>query len=162
MLRILVGKISVVAVVLIGFMILDWIPAAASENVINKRIELMRKDVLGNFKVIMNFVKSSEVSIADVQKAAKGLQTAAAQVPTLFIKGTGRPDVSDLETRALEKIWEDWASFEKANNAMSAYASDVAIAAAKGDTEGVNNGFGMIGREGCGGCHRLFRGPKAK
>ena len=160
--RFMLGTIAGVTLAVVGVIALDTAPAAADGHVIKDRIDLMRKGVLGNFKVIKKFAKSGEGSIADVEKAAKGVQAAAAKVPALFPKGTGRPDVDDKKTRALAKIWDDWATFEKANNAMASHAGAVAMAAAKGDADGVKKSFGMMGKEGCGGCHKPFRGPKAE
>jgi cytochrome c556 len=161
--RILIGAISVLSLALIGVLALDVAPGAADgHDVIKMRIELMRKDVLGNFKVIKGFVKEGKGSMADVGKAAKGIQAAAGKIPTLFLKGTGRPDVDDKTTRSLAKIWEDWGTFEKARKAMSAHAGHVATYADQGKADEVMKHFGLMGKEGCGACHKPFRGPKAK
>ena len=143
--------------------VMDTSPAHADNHaVIKQRIELMRKGVLGNFKVIKAFAKDGKGSMADVAAAAKGVEAAAGKLLPLFPKGTGRPDYSDKETRSLAKIWEDWATFERANNAMATHAVAIAKHAAAKNADGVKTSFGMMGREGCGGCHKPFRGPKAK
>lgn len=155
-----------IAGLLIGFfaiVFMDTSPAYADNHaVIKQRIELMRKGVLGNFKVIMAFAKDGKGSMADVAAAAKGIKASAEKLLPLFPKGTGRPNYSDKETRSLAKIWEDWATFEKANNAMAMHAVAIAKHAAAKDADGVKASFGMMGKEGCGGCHKPFRGPKAK
>ena len=161
--QILIGAISGLSLALIGLLALDIAPATAGDHgVIKKRIELMRKDVLGNFKVIIGFVKKGKGSMADVEKAAKGIQVAAGKIPALFPKGTGRPDVDDKTTRSLAKIWEDWGTFEKATNAMGVHAGHVSMYAVQGNANEVKKHFGLIGKEGCGACHKSFRGPKAK
>lgn len=161
--RFLIGAISGLSLALIGTVAIDVAPAAADgHGVIKKRIDLMRKDVLGNFKVIKAFVKDGKGDMAAVEKAAKGVQAAADKIGPLFPKGTGRPDVDAKTTRSLAKIWEDWATFQKASDAMGSQAGLVAMSAAKGDADGVKKHFGLMGKEGCGGCHKPFRGPKAK
>ena len=161
--RILIGAISGLSLVLIGVLALDVAPAAADgHDVIKKRNELMRKDVLGNFKVIIGFVKEGKGSMADVGKAAEAIQVAAGKIPALFPKGTGRPDVDDKTTRSLAKIWEDWGKFEKATKAMAAHAGHVAMYADQGNADEVKKHFGLMGKEGCGACHKSFRGPEAK
>ena len=151
---------------LIGFfaiVFMDTSPAYADNHaVIKQRIELMRKGVLDNFKVIMAFAKDGKGSMADVAAAAKGIKASAEKLLPLFPNGTGRPDYSDKETRSLATIWEDWATFEKANNAMATHAVAIAKHAAANNADGVKVSFGMMGKEGCGGCHKPFRGPKAK
>ena len=160
--RFMIGTIAGFTLALVGVIVLNTPPATAHEHVIKERIDLMRQGVLGNFQVIKAYVKDGKGAMADVEKAAKGVQAAAAKVPALFSKGTGRPDVDEQKTRSLAKIWEDWVTFEKANNAMASHAGAVAAAAAKGDADGIKKSFGMMGKEGCGGCHKPFRGPKAK
>lgn len=161
--RIFVGAVAGLAIGVVGILALDTAPAQSGQmGEIKQRIEVMKKGVLGNFKVIKGFAKEGKGSMADIEKAAMGIQAAAKQIPALFPKGTGRPDVDEKKTRALSKIWDDWATFIKANDAMSAHAGAVAMAASKNDAEGVKKAFGMMGKEGCGGCHKPFRGPKAK
>ena len=160
--RIHIGIICGMGFLMVSLIALDTAPAVAADDIIKKRIELMRKGILGNFRVIKNFAKSGEGSAADVEKAAKGIQAAAAKVLPLFPNGSGRPDYDDNTTRALGKIWYDWPTFKKANSAMSKHASHVAIYAAQGNPEDVKKHFKLMGKEGCGGCHKLFRGAKVE
>jgi cytochrome c556 len=156
--RILIGAILGLSLALVG--VLDVAPAAADGlGVIKKRIELMRKEVLGNFKVIKGFVKEGKGSMVDVGKAAAGIQAAAGKIPALFPKGTGRPDVDDKTTRSLATIWEDWGTFGKAAKAMGGHAGHIAMYAGKGNADEVKKHFGLMGKEGCGACHKPFRGP---
>ena len=72
---------------------------------------------------------------------------------SLFPKGTDRGELGAKATRAKPEIWSDWSTFETKLGALKKVASKVAdgdMAAAKG-----------IGKT-CGGCHKLFRGKKAK
>ena len=135
---------------------------SADTAVIKERIEFMKKSVLGNFKVISAYAKDGKGTLAEVEKAAKGLQEASGKIPALFPKGTGRPDVDEKTTRALSKIWEDWASFEKAAKATGEHAGHVAMYAAQGNAEEVKKHAGLIGKEGCGACHKAFRGEAVK
>lgn len=161
--RLVAVAIAVVMINSLAIIFMDTSPAEADNHgVIQKRIELMRKSVLGNFKVIVAYVKDGKGSMADVGIAAKGLEVGAGKLLPLFPKGTGRPNYSNQETRALSKIWEDWATFEKANNAMASHAAVIVEHAGNNNTDGIKKSFGMMGKEGCGGCHKHFRGPKAK
>jgi cytochrome c556 len=161
--RILISVISGLSLALIGVLALHVEPAAADDqSVIKNRIELMWKDVLGNFKIIKGFVKEGKGSMADVGKAANDIQAAADKIPVLFPKGTGRPDVDSKTTRSLATIWEDWGTFEKVAKAMGTHAGHVAMYAGQGNADEVKKHFGLMGKEGCGTCHKLFRGPKVK
>ena len=155
--------IAAAVVAAIGIMATDiGIAESADMAVIKQRIELMKKDVLGNFKVINAFVKDGKGTMADVEKAAKGLQAAAGKIPAMFPKGTGRPDVDEKTTRALSKIWDDWAGFEKAAKALGEHAGHIAMYAAQGNADEVKMHAGLAGKEGCGACHKPFRGKEVK
>ena len=135
---------------------------AAEMPIIEKRIDTMKKVVLKNFKVVKEFVKDGKGSAADVAKAADALVAVAPKIPGLFPKGTGRPDVDAKTTRALPKIWEDWAGFEAAAKALGAEAAKLSMVAAKGGKDAIAAQFGATGKKGCGGCHKPFRGKKVE
>ena len=58
--RFMLRTIAGVTLALVGVIELDTVPADADDHVIKERIHLMRKGVLGNFKVIMAFVKDGK------------------------------------------------------------------------------------------------------
>jgi cytochrome c556 len=156
-------SVAVALIITFAIVFMDTSMAEADNHgVIKKRTELMRNEVLGNFKVILRHVKGGKGSMSDVGIAARGLEAAAGKLLPLFPKGTGRPNYSAEETRSLNKIWEDWATFEKANNAMASHAAAIVVHAASNNANGLKESFGMLGKEGCSGCHKSFRGPKAK
>ena len=161
--RLVTGAIAVVMINSVAIIFMGTSPGKADNDVvIQKRIELMRKDVLGNFKVIVAHVKDGKGSMTNVGNAAKGLETASGKLLSLFPKGTGRPNYSNQETRSLSKIWDDWATFEKANNAMASQAAAIFEHAINNNLDGIKKCFRIMGKEGCGSCHKYFRGPKAK
>lgn len=138
-------------------------PAHADGHaVIEKRIAYMKNDILKPFLTIKGFVKDGKGSAADVAKAATALSAAAGGIVADYPKGSGRGDHDDKVTRALPKIWEDWAGFEKAAAALGAEAAKLASVAAGGDKDAIGAQFGMVGKNGCGGCHKPFRGEKVK
>ncbi len=54
------------------------------------------------------------------------------------------------------------AAFKQAADMMSVYALKVADAAGSGDKKAMGAAMGQLGKKGCGGCHKDFRGPKPK
>lgn len=135
--------------------------AADGKGAIEQRRALM-KSISKDFKPIKAFVKSGKGTAADVEKQAKAINASTGKVLALFPKGTGRGDFSDKETRALPAIWKDWAGFEKANKALADESAKLASIAAGGDKDAIAKQVGVMGKVGCGGCHKPFRGAKAK
>jgi len=136
--------------------------AADGKEAIEKRIALMKGGVLKNFLYVKKFVKEGKGTPAGVSAHAYLLNDASKQVVALFPKGTGRGDYDDKTTRALAKIWEDWAGFKKAAAALTAESMKLAEVAGGGDKDAIAAQFGTMGKNGCGGCHKPFRGAKAK
>ena len=93
MTRSITGAIAGLLIGTFASVVMDTSPAYADNHaVIKQRIELMRKGVLGNFKVIKAFAKDGKGSMADVAAAAEGIKASAEKLLPLFPKGTGRPD----------------------------------------------------------------------
>ena len=144
------------------FYFIDISPVRAEKDiVIEQRINLMRTDVLVNFRVIKAFVKEGKGSIEEVGAAAKVLAAAADKFLPLFVKGTGRPDVNETKTRSIQEIWDEWPTFEKANDAMRRNANNIVRQASEGLTDELEQTFVLLGKEACRTCHKQFRGPKA-
>jgi cytochrome c556 len=115
-----------------------------------------------DMKVIQGFVKDGKGTAADVAVKAAAIAATAKGLPPLFPKGSGRPDMSDKDTRATPKIWTDWAGFEKHADTLVVEAGKLAEVANGGDTKAIAAQFGKVGKEACGGCHKAFRGEKVK
>lgn len=145
-----------------GLLALTGQASAADMSIVEKRKDTMKKVVLKNFKVVKDFVKEGKGSAQDVAKAADALVAVAPKLPALFPKGTGRPDVDAKKTRALPKIWEDWAGFEAAAKILGAEAAKLSMVAAGGNKDAIAAQFGVTGKKGCGGCHKPFRGKKVE
>ena len=136
--------------------------AAGDEAVIKKRVTLMKKEISKPFKVVKNFVKKGEGSAADVAASARIMSAAAGKITSMYPKGTHRGAYDEKLTRALPKIWEDWAGFEAAAKTLAAETAKLAAVAATGDAAAIKAQAGAVGKKGCGGCHKPFRGDKVK
>jgi len=119
-------------------------------------------DAVKDRKAAMKTVAKSNKAMGKAAKAgdkaaavanANALIASAKQFVTLFPKGTDRGKLGEKATRAKPEIWAEWSKFETANNAMIAQAMKVAA----GDLSAAK----AMGKT-CGGCHKPFRGPKAK
>ncbi len=76
-----------------------------------------------------------------------------------FPKGSG-PE-SGAKTRALPKIWQDWANFQKVPATLAAESGKlVQVAKGGGDAKAMMAQFGKMAKMGCGGCHKPYRAPK--
>jgi len=146
----------------VGLLAANGAATAADMSVIDKRKDLMKNVVAKNFGVVKEFIEKDKGSTADVKKAADALAAAAPKIAPLFTKGTGRPEVDPKKTRAEAKIWQDWAGFEKTAKALGDEAAKLSKVAASGDKEAIKKQFVETGKNGCGACHKPFRGEEVK
>lgn len=92
--------------------------------------------------------------MTDAAKQAEALEFAAKVIPTFFPKGS---DGKAGKTNALDKVWADPAGFKKAADGMGGLAKSLGEALKSGDAGKAMAAFGVLGKEGCGGCHGDYR-----
>ena len=119
------------------------------------------KDIGGHMKAIGKFVKNGEGTADEAAKHADALQVAAGNVPGLFeVEVTQEESASVAKNRAKAEIWSDWAGFEAAAGTLGEEAGKVASALRGGDVAAYGPALQSLGKNGCGGCHEKYRGPK--
>lgn len=155
-------KVTIAATILAVSGAIGAAVAAEGEEAIKMRVDHMKSGIAKPFGAIKNFVEKGEGSAADVATNASMLSDAAMKIPEGFPKGTARGDYDEKMTRALPKIWDDWADFEARAKALSDEAAKLATVAAGGDAEAIKAQFAMVGKNGCGACHKDYRGDKVK
>lgn len=131
--------------------------AETPAEIVKKRQELM-KGQGAHMTAIYDFTqgKGTETA-ADVARRAEELQQSALQIAALFPPGTGR---YAAPSAALPAIWTNWPEFEAAANKLAEEAGKLAMVAKDGDKAAIEAQFGATGKNGCGGCHSLFREKK--
>lgn len=102
-------------------------------------------------KALRKAVKAGKKAAA--KKQAMIIVANADKLAALFPRGTDSRTLGARATRAKPKIWSDWSTFQAKLGALKKVASNVA----DGDMAAARN----LGKA-CGGCHKLFRGKKAK
>lgn len=140
----------------------ETIDAAMTGEAAIKARQAAMKSNSKDMKVIQAFVKDGKGTAADVAKSATEIATTSEKIPSLFPKGSGRGDFPDKTTRALPKIWQDMAGFEKATAVNVAEAKKLATVAKAGDKDAIAKQVAALSKNGCGGCHKTYRGEKAK
>lgn len=157
------GVVAVAAAVAGGVLLSSGAIEAAmsAKEAIEARKQAM-KDMSADNKAIAAFVKDGKGTTATVADKAREIASTAKQIVALFPEGSGRGDFSDKETRALPKIWSDWSGYEAAATLLVVEAGKLAEIAKTGDNDMIAEQFAKMGKEGCGGCHKAYRGAKAK
>ncbi len=132
------------------------VSAASPDDKIKNRQAAM-KQIGGQMKVIKDYLGGSG-SAADVAAGAKKINDLSKTTPALFVPGTARGEAGlAVETEALAKIWEDPAGFQTAWDVMAAESQKLADIAATDDYDAIRTQFGTMAKNGCGGCHKVYR-----
>lgn len=93
----------------------------------------------------------------DVALRGRSIAAAAAKMPALFPRGSGIDDLGLARTGAKAAIWQRWEDFESAARTLQQQAMAFDRAAQTGERGRIGAAMGVLGRQGCGGCHRDFR-----
>ena len=130
--------------------------AESGASVVTKRQGVMTGQN-AHVQAIIAYLKNFQGTPEDVAKYAGGIAATATLIPALFPKGTGMDEIKQPRTGAKPEIWRDWAGFEKAAKTLETEALKLMEVALGGDDEAIAAQFGVMGRQGCGGCHKPFR-----
>jgi cytochrome c556 len=128
---------------------------AQAQDVYKEREALM-KGFGQRMNVIKGVVAENKGSLPDAQVAAQEIAANAEKIPSMFPAGTNAG-----ESEALPVIWERTSEFEAKAQGMEELAAKLAAAAGTGDPTATLAAFGALGKEGCGGCHEVFRKKKS-
>lgn len=133
---------------------------AAQMAAVKERQEAM-KAVGGNMKIIAGFVKESKGSAAEAAAAATKIGEIASAIPQVFkVKATLEEMDAVGKNRSKPNIWSDWDGFLARGKVLEEESAKMAAAINSGDAGAIEAQFGAFGKEGCGGCHKNYRGPK--
>jgi len=130
--------------------------AESPKDIVMKREEAM-KQLGGHMKAIKAFATEGQGSAADVAMRAQEINDISMKIPSLFPAGTDMNGAADSKVKASAKIWQDWAGFEKAATVLGVESKKLAAVADGGDQAAIAVAFEEMGKEGCGGCHKVFR-----
>jgi cytochrome c556 len=129
--------------------------AVAAQDIYQEREALM-KGFGKQMGVVKGVVVESKGTLADVVAAAKAIEANVPRIPSMFPPGTNAG-----ESEALPVIWEKWPDFEAQAKTMGGFAAKLEQAAASGDQAATAGAFAALGKDGCGGCHEVFRKKKS-
>lgn len=124
---------------------------------ISDRHELMEANAQHAENINNAFNLGSEgFDVAIIQREALVLSNSAAQIPSLFPKGS-----TDPNSRALPAIWENWDKFQGLAKSLQDSAMSLSNAAAAGDDENLKEKSQKVFAN-CKSCHDQFRKPEDK
>jgi cytochrome c556 len=146
---------AMIAALAVGAMVTGTTVALAQADVIKER-QQNRKDATAAMKAISEVVKNKGDAKAVVEQAAK-LKTLQAAFDKMFPPGSDK----GADTEALPAIWSDPTGFAEAGKNADALYDKLATAAGTGDMAAIGAAVGVVGKEGCGGCHTKFRAKKS-
>ena len=122
----------------------------------------LRKAVMqsigAHFGATIAAIKSGDKKqIQAAARQAQAINTLSKGIVILTPRGSG---ASVGKTRALPKIWQDWAGYQKAAAALTEESAKLVAALKTGDAKAAMSQFGRTGKVGCGGCHGTYRAKK--
>lgn len=93
------------------------------------------------------------MDVAKIEKNSERLVQLSKMISDYFVVDTRKFNV---DTEALDKIWQDKASFEQKISDFTDAANNLNMLAKKGDTSALKAAIGKVGQS-CGSCHDDFK-----
>jgi len=124
---------------------------------INARQALM-KSIGGEMKAIGGIIKGTAGDPATLGAHTQELAALSKKVKMAFPEGSG-PEAG--ETEALPNIWTDMGTVEKIIDDLVSATDNLAKVAMTGDLKAAGAAMGVVGKDGCGACHKTFRKKKS-
>jgi cytochrome c556 len=135
---------------------------AAQMAAVKERQETM-KAIGGNMKILADFVKESKGTAAEAEAAATKINGLAKTIPAIFEVEASLSEMDAVgKNRAKPEIWLNWDGFVEDAKVLEDRSMALAGAIKGGDAAAIQAAFGDMGKNGCGGCHDDFRGPKVE
>ncbi|MEQ8353942.1 MAG: cytochrome c [Kiloniellaceae bacterium] len=135
---------------------------AAQMAAVKERQETM-KGIGGNMGTIAKFLKESEGTAAEAQAAAAKIGELAKTIPAVFETEASLDEMDAVgKNRAKPEIWMNWDGFTAKAKTLEDKSMALVGAFESGDSAAIQTAFGDMGKNGCGGCHEDFRGPKVE
>lgn len=132
--------------------------AEEAAAVMEERSEFM-KTMGSSMKAFGGYVKRGDGEPLELALMAAEIAKNASKIPSLFPENTGAHGiVEDSESEAKPEIWQNWADFVAAAEALVEPAVGLAMAfEAEESREDIGRRLGALGKQGCKACHDQFR-----
>jgi cytochrome c556 len=140
----------------------DWLQLAdaAQMAAVKERQETM-KAIGGNAKIIGDHLKESKGTAAEAEAAAAKIGELAKTIPAVFEVEASLSEMDAVgKNRGKPEIWLNFDGFVEDAKTLEAKSAQLVSAFQGGDPAAIQAAFGDMGKNGCGGCHDDFRGPK--
>ena len=135
---------------------------AAQMAAVKDRQELM-KSIGGNMKTVADFLKGEGGTSDEAMAAASKINELAATIPSAFQMEASLDEMDAVgKNRGKPEIWLNWDGFVDAAETLEDTSATLVSAFQGGDNGAIQEAFGNMGKNGCGGCHNDFRGPKVE
>lgn len=150
--------IAALSIVAFGSLTQEAVAASGAETLAVRK-SVMRS-IVTHFGAIKGAILSGDQNrIKAAARHAMAINWLSVGIPVLTPQGSG---LKAGKSRALPKIWEDWAGYKKAAVGLTTESGKLAAVLKSGDAKAAMAQFANTGKFGCGGCHRFFRAKKKK
>jgi len=133
--------------------------AASGAEALAARKAVMRS-ISGHFGAIKGAILSgNKKRIQGAARHAMAINGLSRSIAFVTPKGSGQ---SAGKSTALNKIWTDWAGFNKAAGRLTTESAKLVAVLKAGNPKASMSQFGRTGKVACGGCHGTYRVKKKK
>lgn len=111
-----------------------------------------------SMKAFSNYVKREIGDLKELAAMAGKISETAASIPDLFPTDTGMGTIEGSDAKP--EIWHSWEEFVGWTVTLEERAAALQVAFDRGENEQIRDSVKALGKEGCRGCHRIYREKK--
>ena len=123
-------------------------------KIIDYRQNIMKSNGAQAADILMIIKGDVPFGATNVEAHAEVIHALSKLVLDAFPKGSG---TAAGKTRAKDEIWSDWDGFKKDAMALETESAKLVEVAKGGDMKAIADQVAVMGKDGCGACHKDFR-----
>lgn len=127
-----------------------------AKQVIEARREQMKR-LGGHMRAVIDYIKGGPATIEEIAARTAKIRSIADEIPAMFPEGTAMVLARGAATGAKPEIWLEPAKFAAMASTFSMAAGKLHELTGNGDRRAMAQQFMLVGRDGCSGCHELYR-----
>lgn len=153
------GAMSFAAVALLG----TGIAVAQDKTAaVKERKEIMESNGRVVYRLVPGYIRNGQGTPEEIAKGAATIVENLKKVGPFFVAGTSSTDLGANATKAKPEIWQNLPDFQSHAQKTIDLATALEAAAKTGDKDKITAAHTALNRDGCNGCHNLYRAEQPR
>ena len=129
---------------------------------VKDRQDIMKSNGQVVYRMIPGYLRNNQGTPEEIAKGAATIVENMKKVGQFFVAGTSNADLGANATKAKPEIWQKLPDFQAHAQKTIELATGLEAAAKTGDKDKISAAYTSLNRDGCTGCHNLYRAEQQR